>query len=79
MIVNSLCIRIASEIMSSKEVILGENLAKLPDNSSVSSEGEIYDDDSYGSEFQPPDLVKGSVMVHENRCRVRYLKSRSIP
>ena len=63
--------------MSSKEVILGENLPKSSDNTSFSSEAVSYDDDSYGSEFQPPDLAHGSVMVHENRCRARYRKSRS--
>ena len=63
--------------MSSKEVSLGEKLAKMPLNSSDSSEGEeAYDDMSYGSDIQSPDLAKGFVMVHENCCRARYRPSR---
>ena len=65
--------------MSSKEAIPGENMAEMHDNSFVSNEGETYDDDSYGSEVQPPDLAKGFVMVHDNCCRARYRKSRSVP
>ena len=63
--------------MTSKEGILGENLAEMQENASFSSEGETYDDDSYGSDIQPPDLAKGFVMVKENHCRARYRKSRS--
>ena len=51
MIVNSIYKSFVSEIMSSKEVVLGENLPKSSNNASVSSEGVSYDDDSYGSEF----------------------------
>ena len=76
-IVNSLYIGIVSEIMSSKEVILGENLAEMQENASISSKGESYDDILYGSDVQPPDLAKGYVMVHENCCRARYRPSRA--
>ena len=67
--------------MTSKEDSLqGEKMAKMP-YSPVSSGGEEegYEDSSYGSEFQPPDLAQGFVHVHEDRCRVVYRKSRANP
>ena len=59
--------------MSFKEDSSGR---KTPLESDDSSEGEAYDDSSYGSDIQPPDLGTGFVMVHENCCRARYRPSR---
>ena len=63
-----------------EDIPLAEKVAKMP-NSPVSSEGEEdgYEESSYGSEFQPPDLTPGLVQVSEDRCRVRYRKSRAQP
>ena len=62
---------------SNEDLIQGEKAEKML-NSPVSSEGEEeYDDCSYGSEFQPPDLAQGFVKVHETCCRARYRVSRA--
>ena len=63
-----------------EDIPLAEKVAKMP-NSPVSSEGEEdgYEESSYGSEFQPPDLTPGLVQVSEDRCRARYRKSRAQP
>ena len=66
--------------MTSEEDILQARIEKKMTNSPDSSEGEDnYDDSSYGSEFQPPDITPGFVKVHENCCRARYRKSRADP
>ena len=56
---------------------MGKNQAEMSDESSVPSEGENYEDMSYGSDVQPPDLATGFVMVHEHCCRARYRPSRA--
>ena len=58
---------------------VSENMAEML-NSPFSSEGEgEYDEASYGSDFQPPGLTPGLVMVHEDCCRARYRPSRVPP
>ena len=67
--------------MTSKEDFLqGEKMAQMPD-SPVSSGDEDggYEESSYGSDFQPPDLAPGFVHVQEDRCRAIYRKSRPNP
>ena len=61
-----------------EDIPLAENVAKTP-NLPFSSEGEEEGYESYGSEFQPPDLAAGFVQVNEDRCRARYRKSRAQP
>ena len=63
MIVNSIYTGIVSEIMSSNDDYLGQ---EMPLDSLESSEGESYDDILYGSDVQPPEFDTGFVMVHEN-------------
>ena len=58
---------------------VSENMAEML-NSPFSSEGEEeYDEASYGSDFQPPGLAPGLVIVHEDCCRARYRPSRVPP
>ena len=74
MIVDSLYIGFVPEIMSLKEA--GENQTVMLQGASDSSEGETYDDISYGSDVQPPDIAPGFVMVHKNCYREKYHTSR---
>ena len=66
--------------MTLGEDILQAGVVEKMPNSPYSSEGEdAYDESSYGSDFQPPDLTPGFVQVHEDCCRARYRKSRAAP
>ena len=55
--------------MTSKEDFLqGEKMAQMPDLpvSSGDEDGGGYEESSYGSDFQPPDLAPGFVHVKED-------------
>ena len=52
------------------------DMAEMGQNSPDCSEGETYDDNSYGSGILTPGLTEGFVMVTENCCRARYCPSR---
>ena len=60
---------------SEEEFVGGKTSAENDDDLSLSSEGEggtDYDNASYGSDIQPPDLPQGFIMVLEDSCRARY-------
>ena len=58
---------------SEEEFARAETLADNDENLSFSSGGgSAYDDASYGSDIQPPDLQQGFVMVPEDCCRAKY-------
>ena len=64
---------------SEDDLQVSKNMAEML-NSPFSSEGEEeYDEASYGSDFQPPGLASGLVMVHEDCCCARYRPSRVPP
>ena len=63
--------------MTSETDFLGEEIPLETLDSEFSEVEMVYDDGSYGSDVQPPNLTEDFVRVHEECCRARYHPSRT--